>query len=174
MYWILQWKCIAKSAEYPQSTIIKCYASYDEFKAILRREYLIIFKISARIWMLIDTINVAEWFHAKSPSLTRCKEGDLPLLNFSNLTCMGTMWKVLSQGIHMCNMKALSLLIGKLWPRLKFLFTHTRRRRHQGYDISSPDIRPGSLKIDPKIALSQIRAKCIIPDINPWKLQPRS
>ena len=32
----------------------------------------------------------------------------------------GTMWKVLSQGIHMCNMKALSLLVRKLWPRLKF------------------------------------------------------
>ena len=32
-------------------------------------------------------------------------------------------------------------------PRLKFLSTHTRRRRHQGYDISSPDIRPGSHKI---------------------------
>ena len=30
------------------------------------------------------------------------------------------MWKVLSQGIHMCNMKALSLLVWKLWPRLKF------------------------------------------------------
>ena len=26
----------------------------------------------------------------------------------------------MSQGIHMCNMKALSLLVGKLWPRLKF------------------------------------------------------
>ena len=32
----------------------------------------------------------------------------------------GTMRKVLSQGIHMCNMKALSLLVRKLWPRLKF------------------------------------------------------
>ena len=30
------------------------------------------------------------------------------------------MWKVLSQGIHMCNMKALSLPVWKLWPRLKF------------------------------------------------------
>ena len=59
----------------------------------------------------------------------------------------GSKWKVLSQGIHMCNMKALSLPVIKLWPRSKFLFTHTRRRRsgHQGYDISSPDIRPGSL-----------------------------
>ena len=50
----------------------------------------------------------------------------------------------------MCNMKVLSLLVRKLWPRLKFLSTHTRRRgrrrRHQGYDISSPDMRPGSLK----------------------------
>ena len=38
--------------------------------------------------MLMDKINVAEWFRAKSPSLAKCKEGDLPLLNFSNLTCM--------------------------------------------------------------------------------------
>ena len=33
--------------------------------------------------------------------------------------CM--MWKVLSQGIHMWNMKVLSLVVHKLWPRLKFL-----------------------------------------------------
>ena len=30
----------------------------------------------------------------------------------------GTMWKALSQEIHMCNMKSLSLLIRKLCPRL--------------------------------------------------------
>ena len=35
------------------------------------------------------------------------------------------MWKVLSQGVHMCNMKALLLLRRKLWPRLKFLSTQT-------------------------------------------------
>ena len=28
-----------------------------------------------------------------------------------------TMWKVLWQGIHMCNIKALSLLVRKSWPR---------------------------------------------------------
>ena len=38
--------------------------------------------------MLMDKINVGEWFCTKSPSLARYKEGDLPLLNFSNLTCM--------------------------------------------------------------------------------------
>ena len=32
----------------------------------------------------------------------------------------GTTWKVLSQGIHIWNKKALSLLLRKLWPRLKF------------------------------------------------------
>ena len=32
-----------------------------------------------------------------------------------------TMRKVLSQGIHMCNMKALSLLVIKLWPSLRFV-----------------------------------------------------
>ena len=35
----------------------------------------------------------------------------------------------------------------KLWPRLKFLSMHKRRRGHQGYDISSPDIHPGLLKM---------------------------
>ena len=55
---------------------------------IKRREFLIIFKISAGILTLMDKINVAEWFRAKSPSFARCKEGDLPLLNFSNLTCV--------------------------------------------------------------------------------------
>ena len=39
----------------------------------------------------------------------------------------GSMWKVLSQGIHMCNMKALPLLVWKLWPRLKFLSTQPMR-----------------------------------------------
>ena len=38
--------------------------------------------------MLMDEINVTEWFRAKSPSFARYKEGDLPLLNFSSLTCM--------------------------------------------------------------------------------------
>ena len=37
---------------------------------------------------LLDKIYVAEWFRAQSPSSVRCKEGHLPLLNFSNLTCM--------------------------------------------------------------------------------------
>ena len=39
--------------------------------------------------MLKDKINVAEYFCAKSSSLTRCEEEYLSLLNFSNLTCMG-------------------------------------------------------------------------------------
>ena len=37
--------------------------SYEEFSAIKKREYLIMFKISAGIWILIDKINVLEWFH---------------------------------------------------------------------------------------------------------------
>ena len=32
----------------------------------------------------------------------------------------GTMLKVLSKGLHMCNMKALPLLVWTLWSRLKF------------------------------------------------------
>ena len=74
------------------------FASYEEISAFQRREYLIIFKISAAIWTLMDEINVAEWFLAKSPSFPRCKEGDLPLLNFSNLTCMEVFFKFLLSG----------------------------------------------------------------------------
>ena len=36
----------------------------------------------------------------------------------------GIVRKVLSQGTHMCNMKAPSLVVTKVWPRLKFLSTH--------------------------------------------------
>ena len=69
-----------------------------------------------------------------------------------------------SQGIHMCNMKALSLLVRKLWPRLKFFFTYTRRRGHQGYDISSPDIRPGLLK---RFTIFSVATNNVwIPDLN--------
>ena len=52
--------------------------------------------------MLMDKINVAEWFRAKSPSLARCKEGDLPLLNFSNLTCMGVPYIRYVYSISLC------------------------------------------------------------------------
>ena len=34
--------------------------------------------------MLIDRINVAEWFRTKSPSLERCKEGDLETPSFEH------------------------------------------------------------------------------------------
>ena len=33
----------------------------------------------------------------------------------------GTIGKVLSQGTHMPSIKALSVIVQKLWPRLKFL-----------------------------------------------------
>ena len=39
----------------------------------------------------------------------------------------GTKWKVLSQGINMCNMKAPSLLVWMLWLKLKFLSTQAMR-----------------------------------------------
>ena len=48
----------------------------------------------------------------------------------------GTMWKVLSQGIHMCNKKALSLLVWKLWPWLTFLkVVQTSRSRSQNQTL---------------------------------------
>ena len=37
----------------------------------------------------------------------------------------GTTRKVLSQGMHMCNTKALSLLVRKVWPRLKFFISRS-------------------------------------------------
>ena len=133
------------------------------------------------------------------------------------------MWKVLSQGIHMCNMKALSLLVRKLWPRLKFfksrsnfkvkvtrskimvpcerivtrnthvqyespsllvrklwpslkfLFMHPTRTRTPGlYDISSPDIRPGSLKIMVfKKGLVTHMCNTKVLSLLVWKLWPR-
>ena len=48
----------------------------------------------------------------------------------------GTMRKVLSQGIHMCNMKALSLLVRKLWPRLKF-FKSGVKLQGQGHEVTN-------------------------------------
>ena len=43
----------------------------------------------------------------------------------------GTMWKVLSQGIHMCNIKTVSLMVRKLWPRLKSFKRRSRSRRQK-------------------------------------------
>ena len=49
----------------------------------------------------------------------------------------GSMQKVLSQAIHMCNMKALSLLVRKLWPRLEFFkrVGQTSRSRSRGQKL---------------------------------------
>ena len=55
---------------------------------------------------------------------------------------------------YMCNMKGLSVLVWKFWPRLKveaFVHTHTPTGTLTlglAYDISSPEIRPGLLKIN--------------------------
>ena len=46
------------------------------------------------------------------------------------------MWKVLSQGKHMFNMKALSFLVRKLRPRLKFF----KRRSHFKVKITGSKI----------------------------------
>ena len=45
------------------------------------------------------------------------------------------MWKVLSQGIHMCNMKALSLLVRKLWSRLIFFSKVGQTLRSRGQKL---------------------------------------
>ena len=62
--------------------------------------------------MLMDEINVAVWLHAKSPSFSRSKEGDLPLLNLSNLTCMNAKGR---------NVKILTSLSRLSFCRLKYL-----------------------------------------------------
>ena len=54
-------------------------------KVFLRREYLIIFKISAGIWMLTDKINVTEWFRAKSPSIELFQLDMCENMHFFNL-----------------------------------------------------------------------------------------
>ena len=46
----------------------------------------------------------------------------------------GTMWTVLSQAIHMCNMQALSLLARKLWPRF---FQKYVKLKCQGHEIKT-------------------------------------
>ena len=66
------------------------------------------FQTELECWL---TKLVAEWFRAKSPSLARCKEGDLPLLNFSNLTCM-----------HRCPSKVTVKIWGKS-PHPTFIYS---------------------------------------------------
>ena len=59
----------------------------------------------------------------------------------------GTTGKVLSQGTHMPSIKALSVIVQKLWPRLKFLWQTDRGRdgRTEGqtdeWDLMSPRFR---------------------------------
>ena len=47
----------------------------------------------------------------------------------------GTKEKVLPQGIHIWNMKALSLTIQKLWPMLYFLCRQTEKQRGKNYKL---------------------------------------
>ena len=49
------------------------------------------------------------------------------------------MWKVLSQGIHMWNMKVLSVVVHKLWPRLKFLSTDDDGNNNNNDDNNNDD-----------------------------------
>ena len=47
-------------------------------------------------------------------------DNSFPDFRHGELKNYGTMFNVLSKGIHMCNMYALSLLVRKLLPRLEF------------------------------------------------------
>ena len=55
----------------------------------------------------------------------------------------GTTRKVLSQGTHMPIIKALSVIVQKLWPRLKFLWQTDRQthRQRDEWDLMSPRFR---------------------------------
>ena len=67
----------------------------------------------------------------------------------------GTNRKVLPQGIKTCNMKALSLLVQKLWQRLSLLWTNRRTDRH-GDSYIPPDFVCGGGGIITPFALWQI------------------
>ena len=55
----------------------------------------------------------------------------------------GTIGKVLSQRTHMPNIKALPVIVQKLWPRLKFLWQTDRQTegRTDEWDLMSPRFR---------------------------------
>ena len=84
------------------------------------------------------------------------------------------MWKLLSQGIQMCNMKALSrmkalsLLVWKLWPRLKFLKSRSifkikfkrskikvpcERSCHKEYTLQHESTITSGLKVMAKVSI---------------------
>ena len=86
------------------------------------------------------------WFESYGQDLSFSKEGHTSRSRSQGQNYL-TKWKVLSQRIHICNMKTLSLLIWKLWPRLKFLFTHHILTRMLGVmKFGSSDICSGSRK----------------------------
>ena len=58
------------------------------FKPLYGGNISLFSKISAEFECWWAKLMLQKWLRAKSPSLARCKEGDLPLLNFSNSTCM--------------------------------------------------------------------------------------
>ena len=79
-----------------------------------------------------------------------------------------TVWKVLSQGIHICNMKALSLLVRKLWPRLKFFKSRsnfkvkvTRSTRGPRAFYRSPDNQQQTVQLDKRQPEWQDLNKCM-------------
>ena len=50
----------------------------------------------------------------------------------------GTTGKVLSQGTHMPSIKALSVIVQKLWPRLNLTLKKVKGHR-QGHDMVPPE-----------------------------------
>ena len=97
MYWILQWKCIAKSAE---STIIKCYDHMMSFKPSKGGNILSFSKFQPELECWLTQLMSRNGFAQNLPLYQNAKrEIDLPLLNISNLTCMQLCyWKQLYKG----------------------------------------------------------------------------
>ena len=99
--------------------ILFCYLKWD---------FLCYF--GGSLWRVLNYIRVV-WRQRRSPGSNHHQIEAMVKVFQKNIKLQGqghdvknygTMWKVLSQGIHMCNIKALSFLVHlrKLWPRLKF------------------------------------------------------
>ena len=95
---------------------------------------------------LFKFICVQYQFHGQTLPIMKIDRGQIQFRDYAftgtepnvkvKVTNFGTHGKVLSQGIYICNMNALPLLVRKLWPRLKFFKVgQTSRSRSQGQNL---------------------------------------
>ena len=97
---------------------MKCFASYNEYKLLKIQRIVAPPPLGKKIDLEV---------RQRSPSRSR----------------HGTIGKVLSQRTHMPSIKALPVIVQKLWPRLKFLWRTDRwtDRRTDEWDLMSPRFR---------------------------------